>query len=126
MCVTVFRARFPLRFRLLRERKDGIRGATNLERPGLLKILALEEEARPGDRIERCGGQDGGAMNARGYARVGLANGLPRGCLIIHWFGRWSCAHGAHFWLFKLRVLSGSLLNPLPPPVKEALWHVRK
>ena len=43
----------------------GVRGAASLERAGLLKILAFEEELGAGELIDEARGQDGRSVDVR-------------------------------------------------------------
>ena len=62
---------------LFGQREDGVGGTANLERAGLLQILALEEELRSGERVDRVTGEDGSAVDARTNAVVCLDDGIP-------------------------------------------------
>src|ERR1700742_3870004 len=59
------------------EREDRVGGAANFERPGLLQIFALEENAGADQRIDRRRGHDRGAMNAWLDASVRGLDGFP-------------------------------------------------
>ena len=79
--------------------EDGIRGSADFERAGLLQVLALEEELRPGYGVQGCGCQDWRSVNSRGNTRVGREDRFPTRRLVDGRFSGWGSAHLAHFGL---------------------------
>jgi hypothetical protein len=78
----------------IRERKNRICSAPNFERARFLKVVALEEELRSSNSVERMRSEDRSPVNARSDARMRFTDGVPSGRLKTCRFGLWRGAHG--------------------------------
>jgi len=78
---------------LVCEGENGIRRAAYFERARFLEIFAFEKEPGAGDGVERCTGQRGRAVDARGDAGVGLLNCLPGRRRVSGLFGWFWSSH---------------------------------
>ncbi len=81
----------------VRNRKDGIRRAANLERACFLQVFTFEEEFRAGDGVQRRGSENRSEMNPWRDARVSGEDGLPTRRLESSLFDLRCCAHFARF-----------------------------